>query len=297
VDALQLPVSNLLDGARARTEQARVQALADRERSGEDLESLRRTAREFEGVFVNQLLKSMRATVPESKLFNGGGATKFYQQMHDAELARSLAGGAGGMGMSDLIVQQFSGAVDREQASAPVSRPTALARYAVQGDAALQARRRGEMEALARRAEPAEIDTLRQWGNDLQVAAERHDVPPALLLAVIMEESGGDPDATSDKGARGLMQLMPDTAREMGVADPGQPGPNIAGGARYLSRQLERYEGRLDLALAAYNAGPGNVDRAGRRVPAFAETQRYVQRVTDRFHRLGGGTELANDPR
>lgn len=295
MDALQLPVGTILEGAQARNQQARVADLSARADDGEDVVGLQRTAKEFEAVFMNQLLKSMRATVPESKLFNSGGATKFYQQMHDTELARNMVGGQGGMGLADLIVQQFSGAVDREQASAPVARPEALGRYAVQGNAAEQARRRGAMEAMARRAQTAEIDTLQQYGADLQVAADRHEVPAALLLAVIMEESGGDPDALSHRGARGLMQLMPDTAREMGVEDPAQPGPNIAGGARYLAEQLERYEGRLDLALAAYNAGPGTVDRAGRSVPPFPETQSYVQRVTDRFARLNGGTDLAKE--
>jgi len=108
-----------------------------------------------------------------------------------------------------------------------------------------------------------------------------------------MEESGGDPGAESQKGAQGLMQLMPATAREMGVDDALQPGANIAGGARYLSRQLERFDGDLDLALAAYNAGPGAVQRAGGQVPDYPETRRYVQRVTARFNRLAGGTELA----
>ena len=299
MDALQLPaLDNLMDGARIQADRARLEGLAERQEStGEDRAALERVAKEFEGVFMNELLKSMRATVPENKLFNGGGASKFYQQMHDAELAKGLAGGSGGMGISGLIVNQLSAAVDRENTPDAVSRPAALSRYTVHGDAAEQARRNGEFEAMARRAEVAEIDTLQRWSSDLLVASARHDVPTSLLLAVIMEESGGDPDATSERGARGLMQLMPATAREMGVEDPGQPGPNIAGGARYLSEQLERFEGRLDLALAAYNAGPGAVEKAGRQVPNYPETRRYVDRVSARFHRLEGGTELANEPR
>lgn len=299
MDALQLPaLDNLMEGAHAQADRARLESLAARQEStGEDRAALERVAREFEGVFMNELLKSMRATVPESELFNGGGASKFYQQMHDAELAKGLAGAGGGMGIAGLIVNQLSAAPDREDTPDAVSRPTALSRYTVHGETAEQARRHGELEAMARRAEAAEIDTLQRWGNDLQVASRRHDVPASLLLAVIMEESGGDPDAVSERGARGLMQLMPATAQEMGVADPAQPGPNIAGGARYLSEQLARFGGRLDLALAAYNAGPGAVQKAGRQVPDYPETRSYVDRVSARFERLAGGTNLANELR
>jgi soluble lytic murein transglycosylase-like protein len=293
VDALQMPqLDGLLQGARARAEQARVAALA----AGADTVGLEKTAREFEGVFLNQLLNAMRSTVPENELFNGSGATKFYRQMHDAELARGLAGGHNGLGISQLIVDQFADAVAREDATAG-PQPTALARYRVFGAEADAPRRREEIAAVGRRSGPAELDTLRRYGDDLSVAATRHGVAPALLLAVVMEESGGDPDAVSERGARGLMQLMPETAAEMGVADPSQPGTNLAGGARYLSQQIERFGGRLDLALAAYNAGPGAVESAGGAVPAFSETRRYVERVLDRYHRLAGGTDLATEGR
>ena len=109
-----------------------------------------------------------------------------------------------------------------------------------------------------------------------------------------MQESGGDPAALSPKGALGLMQLMPGTALELGVEDPADPRQNLAGGSRYLAKMLDRFDGDLDLALAAYNAGPGNVDKAGGQVPAFAETRNYVRAVKERFDKLSGGTNLAN---
>ncbi|MBK7189329.1 MAG: lytic transglycosylase domain-containing protein [bacterium] len=138
----------------------------------------------------------------------------------------------------------------------------------------------------------AEADTVRRFGPAIDKAAAAAGLDPRLVLAVVMEESGGDPSARSAAGARGLMQLMPGTARDLGVANPADPATNLGGGARYLAAQLERYDGRLDLALAAYNAGPGNVDKAGGRVPAFRETRNYVSRVMDRYARLRTGTEL-----
>lgn len=119
-------------------------------------------------------------------------------------------------------------------------------------------------------------------------AAERHHVDPALVRAVIETESNWNPGAVSRKGARGLMQLIPTTAQRFGVNDVFNPQQNVDAGVRYLSSLLERYNGNLDLALAAYNAGEGAVDRA-HGIPAFRETRNYVQRVQDVYFRPGSG--------
>jgi len=119
-------------------------------------------------------------------------------------------------------------------------------------------------------------------------AAERHNVDPALVRAVIETESHWNSSAFSRKGAIGLMQLIPTTAQRFGATDAFNPKQNIDAGVRYLRTLLERYNGNLDLALAAYNAGEGAVDRA-HGIPSFRETRNYVQRVQNAYFRPGSG--------
>lgn len=119
-------------------------------------------------------------------------------------------------------------------------------------------------------------------------AADRHSVDPALIRAVIETESNWNPKAYSHKGAGGLMQLIPTTAQRYGAYDVFNPQQNIDAGVKHLKRLLERYNGNLDLALAAYNAGEGAVDRA-HGIPAYRETQNYVQKVQNAYFRPGSG--------
>jgi len=119
-------------------------------------------------------------------------------------------------------------------------------------------------------------------------AADRHRVDPALVRAVIETESNWNPKAYSRKGAGGLMQLIPTTAQRYGAYDLFNPQQNIDAGVKHLKWLLERYNGNLDLALAAYNAGEGAVDRA-HGIPAYRETRNYVQRVQDAYFRPGSG--------
>jgi soluble lytic murein transglycosylase-like protein len=113
-------------------------------------------------------------------------------------------------------------------------------------------------------------------------AADRHRVDPALVRAVIETESNWNPRAYSNKGAGGLMQLIPTTAKRYGAYDLFDPQQNIDAGVKHLKWLLERYNGNLDLALAAYNAGEGAVDRV-HGVPAYRETQNYVQKVQNAY--------------
>jgi len=126
----------------------------------------------------------------------------------------------------------------------------------------------------------------RGYDGLILINARAHDVPPALVKAVIAAESLFDADAVSHAGAQGLMQLMPATAQQMGVRDPFRPDENVDGGTRYLRAMLDRY-GDMTRALAAYNAGPTAVDYY-RGVPPYPETRDYVARVLNYYRHYDG---------
>lgn len=125
-------------------------------------------------------------------------------------------------------------------------------------------------------------EEINQW---VDLAASNYGLDPKLLHAVIATESAYKPDAVSPKGAAGMMQLMPATAARFNVDDRFDPRESILGGSRYLSSLLGMFDQDLELALAAYNAGEGNVMRYGRKIPPFNETQNYVAKVLRNYRR------------
>ena len=124
--------------------------------------------------------------------------------------------------------------------------------------------------------------------NLIRLNGNRYGVDPYLVYCVIRQESGFRTGATSSVGAMGLMQLMPGTAARYGVSNPYDPAQSIAGGTRYLADLLKLFRGRVDLALAGYNAGEGAVMKYGNRVPPYRETQNYVKTIGTRYAQSGG---------
>ncbi len=290
----------------------------------EKMLKLRAAAQQFESLFVQTLLRTMRQTVPKSELTESNEVDT-YRQMLDEAMSKRI-GGAGGLGIAEMVTRQYmpyvsgdgppdthdspgmapvpsdgkDGATPARMRPLATDKPSrlpelsrALAAYAEAGDSGEPGRSLG---ARAQALGGAAADTVRRWGDRIETEARRHDLAPELVLAVVVQESAGRPDAVSPVGATGLMQLMPGTAREVGVNDPLDPDQNIAGGTRYLAHLRERFGDDLELVLAAYNAGPGNVRRAGDAVPPFAETREYVRKVSELYGELEGSASLAYGP-
>jgi len=126
------------------------------------------------------------------------------------------------------------------------------------------------------------IISTKKYDDVIRKAQKKYGVEFSLIKAVIKVESGFDPEAVSKKGAKGLMQIMPDNFESLAVKDPFNPFQNIMGGALYLQKLLKRYENKLHLVLAAYNAGPEAVDKY-KKIPPYEETQNYVKKVMETY--------------
>ena len=224
---------------------------------------LAEASEDFEALFVYMMLRAMRQTVMKSGLLDEGLGGEIMESMFDQELSRTIARRAH-LGIAELLQQQLGAASGEEQPGKPKPAEFSDRIRRLKGTAHLL---NSQMRQKLAPFEPAIQKAARQSGLDAN-----------LIRAVIFAESSGNPRARSPRGALGLMQLMPDTAREMGVTNPLDPEENILGGTRYLRLLLDRFQGHLKKALAAYNAGPDAVDRYGH-IPPYPETRRYVRRI------------------
>lgn len=226
-----------------------------------------RVAKEFESIFSSMMIKAMRKTIGENPLLPTSMGEKIYTGMLDDEYARVI-GEEGTLGLSSLVEKELR-QMDSE-ISVPTITPSWMYDAHSMGRPSSTTTTSDEMEFIA-------LKTVR-WNTQIDEAAKKYDMDSSLIAAVIGRESGGNRHAVSRAGAKGLMQLMDGTAKELGVYSPFDPNQNVDGGARYLRKLLNKYDGNEQLALAAYNAGPGAVDKY-KGVPPYRETQEYVKSV------------------
>jgi len=220
-----------------------------------------------------------------------------FRDMLKNEKSKDAQGQPAGLTISDylnrrVIAKPTARTPDRAGAEGSVATPANLSEVKKDSVVAKQGRAEKLAEAAGLQSGPRSAqDSRRVFGRvpsdnasgevierSIQKAAARYSLSPGLIRGVIRAESNFQADAVSSAGAKGLMQLMPETAGDLGVTKPFDIQQNIDGGSRYLRQMLDRFGGNLKLALAAYNAGPGAVEKYEGRVP-YAETQEYVKRV------------------
>jgi len=217
--------------------------------------------RDFESVFVTQLLKNMRSTLSEEDPLMGKGlGGNMYRDLFDQEVAKKISEGKG-IGLADKLYRDMEKMMGNETEGPAV--PFSIGEETSAGS----------------------IDRMRPFHGFIIQASDKYHVDPALIYAIAVQESGGDPAAVSPRGAKGIMQLMDNTAEFLGVTDSFDPQKNIDGGVKYIRQLLDRFDGDLELALAAYNAGPGTVEKY-EGVPPYKETRAYVRRVKKLYYKV-----------
>jgi soluble lytic murein transglycosylase-like protein len=263
-----------------------------------------KAARGFESMFVSMMMKQMKTSMLDEDKEEGEdmsfGADTL-QGYADMQFADQVARSGQGMGLASMIYKQLTGG--ESLPTITVDLPGMIKSRTQQQDASIienqplsktpvKTAQAPEIPASGADIHPA--DTLHQRASQriekyqpaIMHAAQKHNVPEAMIKAVITAESAGRHDAVSPVGAKGLMQLMDQTADSLGVKNVFDPVQNIQGGTRYLGQMLKEFGGNIDLALAAYNAGPGNVRKYGDSIPPFRETQAYVRRVKNYMERF-----------
>jgi Rod binding domain-containing protein len=240
--------------------------------STKDKEKLKNAAYEFQAMLIGQMLKSMRNTEIKDENPEDSYGSDMYTELFDMQLAKNMSR-TGRFGIAEMLYKKLTG---EDLPKQPIITKPNLGN---ENGMILNQQPKKSQEINPIDNSTIIHSKLAQFNEIINDASKKFKVEPSLIKAIITAESGGNKLATSRSDAKGLMQLMDDTAREMGVTDSFNPSQNINGGARYISEMLGKYNGDLNLALAAYNAGPGAVDKFDG-VPPFKETQNYIKSVT-----------------
>lgn len=262
-----------------------------------------KVARGFESMFVHEMYKTMRQSMLDEDEKDGEEDMSFggdvLQGMTDLQFSDSVSQSGKGMGIAQMMYKHLTGDSDlpalltQRSSRIPSDIGSSTKTDTKQLDLSSIGETKDSIEKLrAIQARSLNTDAvppssqsfmermnkrLANYSDTIESVAEKHGVHPALVKAIITAESAGNPHAVSPVGAKGLMQLMDGTAKDLDVNNSFDPIQNISGGTEYIARMLKKF-GSLDHAIAAYNAGPGNVQKHGG-IPPFAETQAYVQRV------------------
>ena len=240
---------------------------ANRNLSGKQKEKLEKAARDFESLMTSMLLKSMTKTTEGGLFGEGGYGGDVLDTIFEGELASYMTRSQS-MGIADMIYKKLTGEElpNINLSMKPLRNP---------GEIELK---KNDGNAPAISPSGSAMKRLSKYDSVIKEAASEFGVSENLIRSIILTESAAKEKAVSKVKAKGLMQLMDGTAREMGVANSFDPKANIFGGTKYIATMLRKFDGDIEKSLAAYNAGPHNVEKYNG-IPPFKETQNYVTRV------------------
>lgn len=250
-----------------------------------------KAARGFESMFVNMMLKEMKnAMLPKSdpKGEMGSFGAESLQGYTDVLWSEEIANTGKGIGIAQMIYKQLTGGEDLQSKTQTLSQfnPNSI----------IEDVKRLSKKSDENKIQPSDISQknlnnnlnkiniekynlkLSDYDSLINSAGKKHGISPSLIKSIISAESSANPNAVSKAGAKGLMQLMDNTSKELGIKNSFNPEENINGGTKYMKKMLDYFDGDLNKALAAYNAGASNVEKYGG-IPPFEETQKYVEKV------------------
>ena len=256
----------------------------------EEKEKLKKAVFDFQALLINQMLQSMRETKFNDDEDSLGYGNETFTELFDIQFSSAISVNSR-FGIAELLYEKLTGEKLIDDNSKISINNDLKNKKSINNDNKIQnldTKNKNiniSNKKISSKYSFNVFDILEKYDEIIKTSAETFDVDPNLIKAIIAAESSGNPNAISKAKAKGLMQLMDATARSMGVKNVFNPVDNINGGTKYFKYLLDKYNGDIKLALAAYNAGPGAVDKYDG-IPPFKETNNYVNRVLNYYSLL-----------
>ena len=256
----------------------------------EEKEKLKKAVFDFQALLINQMLQSMRETKFNDDEDSLGYGNETFTELFDMQFSSAISVNSR-FGIAELLYEKLTGEKLIDDNSKISINNDLKNKKSINNDNKIQnldTKNKNiniSNKKISSKYSFNVFDILEKYDEIIKTSAETFDVDPNLIKAIIAAESSGNPNAISKAKAKGLMQLMDATARSMGVKNVFNPVDNINGGTKYFKYLLDKYNGDIKLALAAYNAGPGAVDKYDG-IPPFKETKNYVNRVLNYYSLL-----------